>query len=195
LDPLAGLREAINKGEGTSLFMPDAGGKSPCPVEIGQVFVLRTCGIEITAKQRVRRDGRPQWRVDFLRIRRDNSKPYFLKRGGDYTHDPDLAMRSQDDLQAAATLVAVNPDERSDAHRNRGEPPEPERVDDFYQRLLSEEGRIKTAMQQAMQRQQREVGRQESRLAEVRARKMTRTTALVESHLNRLRGKALDEAA
>lgn len=153
-DPLAGLREAINKGEGTSLFLPDPGGRSPCPVEIGQVFTLRACGVEITTKQRVRKDGKPQWRVGFLRIRYDDSKRYLLKRGGGYTHDPKLAMRSQDDLQVAATLDIIHPDARSEAHRAFGEPPEPEGPPPHEVASLSAtmKARLKHREQQAAER-------------------------------------------
>lgn len=124
LDPLAGKREEINNGNGTSLFWPDPH-KKPCPVEIGQTFRLRSGGIEITRRERVKEKGMMFWRADFIRIGRP-TKPYLLKRGGAYTHDPDLAMRSQDDWQSAPTLDTVNPDDRSEAHRALGQPPEPE---------------------------------------------------------------------
>jgi hypothetical protein len=128
-DPFAGHRESINEGRASTVFLKPLGAELKSPVEVGEVFVLRRCGVEVTRKQKIRKDGEWVWKVDFLRIRKA-SKPRLLKRGGGYTHDPDLAMSSQDDLQNAATLSVVTPDERSEAHRAAGEPPEPEVLDD-----------------------------------------------------------------
>jgi hypothetical protein len=126
-DPLAGHREAINEGRASVVFLKPLEDK--CPVEVGQFFVLKKCGVEVTRKERIRKDGEWIWKIDFMRIRKA-SKPRLLKRGGGYTTDPDLAMRSQDDIQNAATLSVATPDERTEAHRAAGEPPEPEAWDD-----------------------------------------------------------------
>lgn len=128
-DPLAGHREAINEGRTSTLFLEPLGEELKSPVEVGDFFVLKRCGVEITRKEKIRKDGEWVWRVDLLRIRKA-SKPRLLKRGGGYTHDPDLAMRSQDDIQNAATLSVATPDERTEAHKAAGEPPEGEAWDD-----------------------------------------------------------------
>jgi hypothetical protein len=119
-DPLSGQRELINKGNGSSLFWTVRSSKAPCPVEIGDFFALRGCGIEITRKERV---TALKWRADFIRIHKAEPE-LLLKRGGGTTTDLDLAMRSQEDTQAATTLDAVDPEDRSEAHRAAGEPPE-----------------------------------------------------------------------
>lgn len=127
-DPLAGYRETINEGRTSVLFLKPLKDQS-CPVDVGQFFPLKKCGVEITRKEKLKQDGEWLWKVDLLRIRKA-SKPRLLKRGGGYTHDPDLAMRSQDDIQGAFTLDVISPEDRSEAHRAAGEPPEPEAVDD-----------------------------------------------------------------
>ena len=128
-DPLAGHRETINEGRTSVVFLKPMGKELKSPVEVGEFFVLKRCGVEVTRKEKIRKDGEWVWKIDFMRIRKA-SKPKLLKRGGGYTHDPDLAMRSQDDIQNAATLSVVAPDDRSEAHRAAGEPPEGEALDD-----------------------------------------------------------------
>lgn len=128
-DPLAGHREALNEGRVSTLFLKPDGDELGCPVEVGEFFALKKCGVEITRKEKLKQDDEWTWKVDVLRIRKA-SKPRFLKRGGGYTHDPDLAMRSYDDVRAAATIDAIAPDERSEAHKAAGEPLEGEPEDD-----------------------------------------------------------------
>lgn len=128
MDPLAGKREAINKGNGSALFWADRG---ECPVEVGDVLAVKIGGIEIVRKERLRKDGSMQWRADFIRIRKSDEKPQFLKRGGGYTDDPDLAMPSQDASDVAGTLDALAWEERSEAHRGAGAAPEGQAVPDY----------------------------------------------------------------
>jgi hypothetical protein len=120
-DPLAGKRDAINNGNGSTLFFPIPSAEMPCPVEVGEVFPVRIGGIEVIRKERVREDGQLGWRVSFKRIRKAEPE-MLLKRGGGLTTDPDLALRSQDDPSAAATIDAIAPEDRSEAHRAAGEP-------------------------------------------------------------------------
>lgn len=66
-DPLAGVREQINEGELDVLVWPDDG--TGCPVEVGQVYPLRSCAIEITGTRRFQRGrGSWFWRATFERI-------------------------------------------------------------------------------------------------------------------------------
>lgn len=122
-DPLAGHRAALNEGRSSVIFLKPLKDES-CPVEVGEFFRLKKCGVEITRKERLRKDGEWVWRVDTMRIRKA-AKARMLKRGGGYTTDPDLAMRSQDDAYAAATLDAVSPEGEEIAHKNAGPAPEP----------------------------------------------------------------------
>jgi hypothetical protein len=71
---------------------------------------------------------------------------------------------------------------------------EPEQVDARYQRLLDEEGALKTVLGGNRNRQREELMQQEERLAEVRRRKMTKAEGRVVGRINRLRAD-LEEAA
>jgi hypothetical protein len=123
-DPLVGQREAINRGELEHLLWPDCG--KGCPVEVGQVFSLRRCGVEITRTHRVQKGRRWMWRAEFTRIERE-ARPGFLdRRRGGYVGRASDGMQAQDAI--GATIDAVSPAERSQEHRDAGEPPEPEPV-------------------------------------------------------------------
>lgn len=122
-DPLAGQREALNQGRDSLLWKPG----EKCPVKVGDVFELRTCGIEITALHKIRTRGE-YWggtRAEFRRIMPE-SRSYFLGKRG-YTHNPEEALKADDD-PTPATLDVVSPDAREERHRSQGEPPEPEAV-------------------------------------------------------------------
>ena len=58
-DPLAGHREAINRAQTTVLTYP---ADKPCPLQVGMVFQLRACRVEIR-QEPVRRimKGRAEW--------------------------------------------------------------------------------------------------------------------------------------
>lgn len=124
-DPLAGVREALNRGECSSLFWPDEG--KGCPVEVGQLFSLRSCGIEITRFERMRKDGKWFWRADFIRYARFSDKPYLLSKSG-ITSEPRYAVRAQDDPNPGTLDRPLSAEQESDAHRNAGPPPEPEGI-------------------------------------------------------------------
>ncbi len=127
-DPLAGKRAAINAGELDALLWSDDG--NGCPVAVGDVFRLRSCHIEITRVHRVTAKGSWSWRAEFRRQLHE-ARLYLLTRGaGDghgYATDPARALRAQDDPNAA-TLDQIAADDRSTAHRDLGDPPEPEAV-------------------------------------------------------------------
>lgn len=161
-DPLAGKREDINAGYSTAIFWRDDG--DGCPVEVGETFSLRSGGITITRRERIRKNGQPYWRADFKRIGKP-AKPYLLKRGGGYTDDPNLAMRSQDDAHSAATLDPIHPDHRSEAHRAAGEPPEPEGVppDEIGDYRKSIEAQMKQRQEKAERRDEEEARRRQER--------------------------------
>lgn len=85
-DPLAGIREKINRGDLDTLLWPDEG--KGCPVEVGDVFQLRSCSIEITGTRRVQR-GRSEWlwRATFRRVYRSGRIYLLAARGaGDEGH-------------------------------------------------------------------------------------------------------------
>lgn len=124
-DPLAGKREQINRGELNSLQWRDDG--NGCPVSVGQVYELRACWIQISKVVSRKVGSGFVWRATFDRRWKDMGRLWLLDRKGDYTEDPDQAMRAQDDPDAS-TLDRVDPDDRSDEHRNNGEPPEPEAI-------------------------------------------------------------------
>ena len=125
-DPLAGRREDINDGRASALVWPDKG--AGCPVEVGEVHVLRSCWIEITRKER--RQGKKgqgwQWVAYFRRYTATKKLHLLSRSGGDYIESIDQeerAMRAQDDPDAA-TLYG-DPMENP---LNLRQPPEPEAV-------------------------------------------------------------------
>lgn len=134
--PLAGKRQGINEGEVYSLVWPDTG--DGCPVEVGQVFNLRSCRIEITKTHRIQKkvdwefEGEPMWagwywRAEFASYRRSVA-PQFLARRGGLTTDRKQAMATQDDPDPG-TLRVIGEDERDPVaatqHAALGQPPEP----------------------------------------------------------------------
>lgn len=121
--PLAGQREAINRGEQHRLLWPDDG--KGAPVKQGETFKLRSCSIEITRVHRVQKGREWMWRAEFTR--HVPYRPVFLARSAThpYTEDPDQAIRSQDDTINASTLYAADP---MDNPLNVRTPPEPEAV-------------------------------------------------------------------
>jgi hypothetical protein len=122
MDPLAGYRDAINKGELDRLLWPDTGqGK---PVEEGDIFKLRSCHIEITRVHRVQPRARGWcWRAEFARYV-PSGPPKFMGKSGETT-DARFAMRAQDPVDP---LTLTDLGERPDAHVNLGPPPEAESV-------------------------------------------------------------------
>lgn len=125
-DPLAGKREAISEGRIYELAWPD----TKCPVEVGDVFPLRSCSIEITRIERFRQKGEFWWRAEFNRYRKA-VKPKFLDRRGGTTEDPATAMSAFDDPEPGTIRVFAD-DERdpvaASQHEALGEAPEPEAI-------------------------------------------------------------------
>ena len=125
-DPLAGQRQAINEGARTSLTWPDRG--KGCPVAVHQLLELRTCHIEISRVQRIRRGSGWLWKAEFSRYPKHGDRVHILARGAGnghgYVHSPTAsAMTAQD--QGAFTIASVEP---MDNPGNLGPPPEPESV-------------------------------------------------------------------
>lgn len=121
-DPLKGVRNAINKGERTSLAWPDEG--KGCPVEVGQSFALRSCYIQIASTKRVRRGSKWLWTATFKRYVPERVR--LLARGGGmdgrgYVDESRSAMAAQD-ADASTTLIEL----WRDNPLNLGPPPEPE---------------------------------------------------------------------
>jgi hypothetical protein len=127
-DPLAGRRQEINEGTAYSLMWVDEGQK--CPVELGDIFQLRSCRIEITKIHRIQKGrGDWWWRAEFARY--VPPTPEFLDRRGGLTENIDAAMPAQDDPEPG-TLRAISNDERDPTaaakHAALGDQPEPEAV-------------------------------------------------------------------
>lgn len=122
VDPLAGRRQAINENRASALTWPDKG--RGCPVDVGDVFTLRSCSIEITRKERIRRKGQWLWMAQFVRHVHLPDRLNLLAAAGGYTEDEDRAMRAQDDPDPA-TIKTVHP---MDNPLNLHTPPEPEAV-------------------------------------------------------------------
>lgn len=114
-DPLKGKRAQIRAGELDHLNWPDDG--NGCPVEVGEVFALRNCHIEITSVKRVQK-GKGEssewvWLAFFDTYHTE--RPYLLSSRG-YTTSPHQALKAQDDEHRFASQEVD------------GQPPEPEGV-------------------------------------------------------------------
>lgn len=136
-DPLAGLREAINRGADV-ITWPDEHG---CPVKKGEEFKLRSCRVVIASTDRALIKGKWLHRARLLRYLPDVARIPASQHG--LAHPPQYVSGSHGAVDGIGEEV----------------PPD-------YQRRLAEEGRVKTAMQGAEQRRQGKVLRQEQRLAE-----------------------------
>jgi hypothetical protein len=163
-DPLAGQRQAINDHEATALFFPlMVGGKEQrCPVQVGQIHFLRSCTIEITRTERTKRYGKRAWMATFTRTERSVDRVRLLSHSGEgYVSDPKLAAKLNEDVfhKSPETIDVIDEGDRSDAHKNAGEPLEPEAVPpheiksyrgsrDAHQRYLLEMGAARVAEQE-----------------------------------------------
>jgi hypothetical protein len=166
-DPLAGMRQAINDHELSTLRWPLIvdGVEQSCPVAVGELYELRTCHIEIVRIERTKgaRLSR-RWLAFFARHEKRIDKPMLLSAGtaAPYTDDPAQALGLREDVfhGSALTLDAVEEEERSAEHKNAGEPLEPESVPpheirhyrgsrDAHQRRLLEVGAERVALQAA----------------------------------------------
>ncbi len=209
-DPLAGMRQAINDHElGTLLYPLFVGGQEQrCPVQPGEVFELRRCVIVITRIERTKRkSGERVWVALFDRYARNaGDERYLISRTtGKYTADPDEAIELGEDVfhQSPATLDVVEEDDRTPAHKNAGEPPEPEAVPPY-------EIKHYQASQEAFARRQLELGAErlaeqcqpiEVRLARLRAVAPGRNVDIssemrvVEKQIAKAERKVLEKAA
>lgn len=164
-DPLAGKRQAINDHELSTLIWPliVGGSEQRCPVAKGDVFNLRSCQIEISRTERSKVKGVRVWLALFTRTYKRVDRPVLLSAGtgAPYTDDPKQALGLREDVfhGSALNLDAIEEDERSDAHKNAGEPPEPESVRpheirsyrgsrDAHQRYLLEMGAQRMAIEE-----------------------------------------------
>jgi hypothetical protein len=161
-DPLAGKRQAINDFEMHSLVWPRKDDHEPCPVQVDEVFELRTCSIEITKIERTHHNGERRWVALFTRYSKASDRPHLISASGDgYTADPDQALGLGEDIfhDPPPTVDTIEEEDRSDEHRNAGEPPEPEAIphhvvrgtrssNDAYQRFLLEVGAERVSAQE-----------------------------------------------
>lgn len=123
-DPLAGKRERINSGEAKVLAWADDG--SGQPVQVGQVFGLRKCAIEITLVRRQRQGGQFKWLAHFTRFARGGDRINIPGKTGEYVHSPDGAGGMRDSFPAEMPDWTV----REILDVNQGvRPPEIEAVD------------------------------------------------------------------
>jgi hypothetical protein len=158
---LEDLRQAINDGEMTTLSWPMESKDDPCPVELGAIFDLRSCTIEITRIERTRGKGRRTWIALFTRYPHHADRPLLIAASGDgYTSDSKRALGLNEDVfhEAPPTIDTIDEEDRSLEHKNAGEPPEPEAIAhqvvkgsrgsrDAHQRFLLEVGAERVAEQ------------------------------------------------
>jgi len=161
-DPLAGKRQAINEGELTTLSWPMESKYDACPVEVGQILGLRSCTIEITRIERTKHEGKRSWIALFTRYPHHADRALLLPASGDgYTSDPKRALGLNEDVfhESPPTIDTIEEEDRSPAHKNAGEPPEPEVIphrvvmgtrasSDAHQRFLLEVGSERIAEQE-----------------------------------------------
>lgn len=124
-DPLEGVRKKLNEGALDRLAWPDKGKGSP--VQAGDVYKLQSCHVQITHVRRTREKGKWVWVATFV-THRPEGKIYILGRRGGYVHDPAHALKAGGELHGSTTIDAVSLDERSEAHKDYGDPPEPEAI-------------------------------------------------------------------
>jgi hypothetical protein len=151
-DPLAGRREAINRGETEVLVFP---GDSVCPVDRGEVFALRSCHVEITHTQRKLIKGEWRWEARIARHLPDTPRIPASQHG--LAHPPQYVATSHGAVDGIG-----------------------EEVPRDYQERFAEEGRAKTAIHGAQQRQEGKVLRQEQRLSEARSKDWGSTVRYLE---------------
>jgi hypothetical protein len=162
VDPLAGKRQAINDGELTTLSWPMNSKGDSCPVDIGEILGLRSCTIEITRIERTKHKGKRTWIALFTRYPHHADRPLLIPASGDgYTSDPKRALGLNEDVfhESPPTIDTIEEEDRSPAHKNAGEPPEPEVIPhqvvkssrgsrDAHQRFLLEVGAERLAEQE-----------------------------------------------
>ncbi len=160
LDPLKGHREQLNRDEIDSILWPDTG-QGP-PLEVGQVFNLRSGGVEVSRVHRVRKGREWFWRAEFIRIHR--ARLWILAPRGDYTNDPRTGLPAGDDLELATTTLSVT---TRPAH-----PPEPEAVPPYEVKRLptTVEARERFEATRRREADHRRVARAASRLRALQKR-------------------------
>jgi hypothetical protein len=212
-DPLAGKRQAINDGEVYSLIWPDTG--DGCPVQVDQVFPLRSCRIVITKTHRIQKKQPWKhedaelpagwfWRAAFATYR-GHVPPEFLGRNKTVS-DSRQAMGAQDPTEPG-TLRAIGEDERdplaADRHAALGEQPEPEMVSKFDVPDLdgSREARQRYELEMAERRVKDAEAPLEQRLARLRDMARHRNVDIsseirvIEKRIEVAEGKVLERAA
>lgn len=178
-DPLAGRREAINERRIDVLVWPDDG--TGCPVEVGQVFRLRTCNIEITRVSRLMKPAR--WKADFRRHFREG-RPRFMKYGHGSSLEEREGMVSGEEWGATTLQTVINPEDRGrkDNLRVDAGPREPELVPADEIPDLAESRKAQLRFEQEMTRRRLDLD------CEPLSRRVARLLALHESgevNLNR----------
>lgn len=213
-DPLAGKREAINRGEVYSLVWLDLG--EGCPVEDRQIFRLRACSIQITKTHRIQKK-QPwshegdllragwYWRAEFETFWKIARTSFLARRGGT-TSDHRQAMRTEDDPESAGTLHAIAEGERDERaeleHGALGEPPESAVEDHLIPQLTgSREARQRYELEMAERRIEEASAPLEQRLVRLREMAAQRNIDIssemrvIEQRIEKAEGKVLERAA
>lgn len=212
-DPLAKRRQRINEGEAYSLIWTDTG--IGCPVDVGQVFQLRACRIEITKTHRIHKkqawefegewlDAGWYWRAEFDTYWK-TAKTQFLARRGGITSERRQAMPQQDSPDPG-TLHLVTDDERDPVaaaqHRALGEAPEPALSDHEIRELRgSREARQRYELDMAERRMAEASAPLEQRLARLREMAgnrhvdISRDLRVIEQRVAAIEDKVLERAA
>lgn len=189
-DPLAGRRQDINEGRASGLEWPDNG--QGCPVEVGQIFPLRSCWINITRIQRIQRKGEWRWLALFNRYTPDRA--YLLAPVG-YTEDEKQALRAEGNTVHRPFDGLVD--------RNLREPPEPEGPppDEIRNYAGSLEARQRYEREMAKRRVEEAAAPLEQRIARLREMSHTRNVDIssdlrvIEQRVEKAEAKVLERAA
>lgn len=194
-DPLAGQRDAINRGDRKHLAWRDEG--KGWPVEEGQVFELRDCAIEITRRRRVKQKDGFWFIAEFARYGKRGDKVRLLAKGGGdghgYTDNDRQALKSgekapngeQDEGDVMLTLL--------------GPTPEPEAIPRDEVKHLSGSQQAQARYQGEVQRERSEFaalppGEQLERLRELAAVQhvdISSDVRVIEQRLEKIRGKVM----
>lgn len=155
IDPLAGRRQALNRGEVEVLTWAET---TQCPVSKDEVFPLRSCTVQIGHIQRRLIKGKQRWEARVIYHWPD--KPRIPASQHGQSHPAQYVNSHHGAVDGIGEEVPTD-----------------------YQRRIAEEGRLKTVLQGAERRSQAKRLAQETRLAQTHTNGSKRAGKAIERQL------------